>query len=85
MHATAVGKLFLAFGQEALSLDDELPAYTARTLVSETDLEQVLEELASENLWQQQFRDSQDMLKVLADEALSEHKAGKTKDFDLNQ
>ncbi|ODS22430.1 hypothetical protein AB835_14220 [Candidatus Endobugula sertula] len=47
--------------------------------------EQVLEELASENQWQQQLGGSQDLLKSLADEALSEHKVGKTKDLDLKQ
>ena len=47
--------------------------------------QQVLEELASENQWQQQFGGSQDLLKSLADEALSEHKDGKTKHLDLNQ
>ena len=47
--------------------------------------QQMLEELDSENQWQQQFRDSQDLLKFLADEALSEHKTGRTKDLDLTQ
>ena len=47
--------------------------------------QQVLEELASENQWQQQFESSQDLLKSFADEALGEHKAGKTKDLDANQ
>ena len=47
--------------------------------------QQMLEELASESQWQQRFRDSQDLLKSLADEALGEHKAGKTKGLDLNQ
>lgn len=47
--------------------------------------EQVLEELASEKQWQQQFGGSQDLLTSLADEALGEHKAGKTKDLDLKQ
>ena len=46
--------------------------------------QQVLEELASENQWQQQFNESQDLLKSLADEALSEHKAGKTEYLDPN-
>lgn len=47
--------------------------------------QQVLEELASEAQWQQQLEGSQDLLKSLADEALGEHKAGKTKDLDPNQ
>jgi hypothetical protein len=45
--------------------------------------EQVLEELASENRWQQKLGGSQHLLTSLADEALSEHKAGKKQDLDL--
>ena len=47
--------------------------------------EQVLEEIASEKQWQQQFSGSQDVLASLADEALGEHKAGKTEDLDPKQ
>lgn len=46
---------------------------------------QVLEELASEKEWEQKLDGSQDLLKSLANEALSEHKAGKTQDLDLKQ
>lgn len=38
----------------------------------------VLEELASEERWDEQFHGSQDMLAALAEEALAEDKAGET-------
>ena len=47
--------------------------------------QQVLEELASEPQWEQQLSGSQDLLKSLADEALNEYNAGKTKDLDPDQ
>jgi hypothetical protein len=39
----------------------------------------VLEELASEKRWAESFAKSQDTLAKLAEEALSEHAAGRTK------
>ncbi len=42
----------------------------------------LLEELASEQRWEKAFNDSQDLLSQLADEALAEHRAGKTKLLD---
>lgn len=39
----------------------------------------ILAEIESEQRWQQAFADSQDVLTQLADEALAEHRAGKTK------
>ena len=39
----------------------------------------MLEELASEERWQKLFADSADALAVLADEALAEHRQGKTR------
>ena len=39
----------------------------------------VLEELASEERWSSSFAESQDLLATLAEEALAEHAAGKTK------
>jgi hypothetical protein len=45
----------------------------------------ILEELRSETQWQQQFDGSQDILQSLADEALVEHKAGRTEDLDPSQ
>jgi hypothetical protein len=38
----------------------------------------LLEELASERRWEQLFAGSQDLLAELADEALAEHRAGRT-------
>lgn len=42
---------------------------------------QVLEEMDSEKQWQSQLGSSQDVLEALADEALKEHRAGKTQDL----
>jgi hypothetical protein len=42
----------------------------------------LLEELASEQRWDKAFNDSQDLLSQLAEEALAEHRAGKTKLLD---
>lgn len=39
----------------------------------------VLEELASEQKWAELFAQSQDALEQMAEEALAEHRAGKTK------
>ena len=38
----------------------------------------ILEELVSERRWDQAFADSADLLAQLADQALAEHRAGKT-------
>jgi hypothetical protein len=42
----------------------------------------MLEELASEERWDQLFARSHDLLEKMADEALAEHKAGKTTPLD---
>lgn len=42
----------------------------------------ILEELASEQRWEKAFADSQDKLAKLADEALAEHREGKTRVLD---
>lgn len=42
----------------------------------------ILNELASERRWEQQFASSQDALAALADEALAEHRAGRTDPLD---
>ena len=42
----------------------------------------LLEELASERRWDQAFADSADLLAQLADQALAEHRAGKTQVLD---
>jgi len=41
-----------------------------------------LEELASERRWEELFAESHDLLGQLADEALAEHRAGRTKELD---
>ena len=38
----------------------------------------VLEELSSEKKWEESFAESEDILSTLADEALEDHKQGKT-------
>jgi len=42
----------------------------------------ILAELASERWWKKAFDDSQDILAQLADEALDEHRAGRTVELD---
>ena len=42
----------------------------------------VLEEMACEQQWQKKLNASQDLLASLAEEALAEHRAGKTEDLD---
>lgn len=41
----------------------------------------LLEELASEKRWDQLFADSQDLLAKLGKEAMAQHRAGRTQDF----
>ena len=41
--------------------------------------EWLLDELASERRWDELFASSQDTLKALSDEAIAEHRAGRTK------
>ena len=42
----------------------------------------LLEELASERRWEKAFAESEDVLSQLADEALEEHRQGKTRLLD---
>lgn len=42
----------------------------------------LLQEMQSDKRWSQLFASSQDLLSKLADEALAEHKAGKTKPWE---
>ena len=42
----------------------------------------LLDDLAAEELWDDTFADSQDELSTLADEALAEHEAGRTRPLD---
>jgi hypothetical protein len=44
----------------------------------------VLDELTSERRWEELFSASPDMLARLADEALAEHRAGRTIDISIN-
>ena len=44
----------------------------------------VLGELAAEKRWEATFADSEDVLRELADEALEEHRKGKTKPLDTD-
>ncbi len=46
--------------------------------------QRLLAELASEKCWTTLFENSQDALAALADEALAEHRAGKTKRLNLD-
>ncbi len=61
-------------------------AFTEASKLS--DLEQnlvaqwLLDELASDRKWDKAFAESEDMLGILADEALEEHRKGKTKILD---
>jgi hypothetical protein len=45
----------------------------------------LLEELAAEKKWEQRFAESEDILGQLADEALEEHKKGKTMPIDTDK
>jgi hypothetical protein len=45
----------------------------------------LLDELASEHRWDQLFASSPDLLSALADDALAEHRAGKTKILSPNK
>jgi hypothetical protein len=45
----------------------------------------ILGELASERHWDEAFADSADILTQLADEALTEHHAGRTQELDPDQ
>jgi hypothetical protein len=45
----------------------------------------ILDELVSERRWEEAFEKSQDQLAKLADEALAEYRAGRTKPLDTDQ
>lgn len=45
----------------------------------------ILAEIASEQRWEENFAQSQDLLAQLADEALQEHRAGRTSELDLEK
>ena len=44
----------------------------------------ILEELSSEQRWESAFANTSDVLARLADEALAEHRSGKTRPFDAD-
>jgi hypothetical protein len=44
----------------------------------------LLDELVAEKKWEKTFADSEDILSNLADEAIKEHKHGKTKPLDID-
>ena len=66
-------KLLQKAFQEAAKLSEQEQDTLART---------VLEELASERRWDDLFAASPDLLDELADEALAEHRAGRTERLD---
>jgi hypothetical protein len=45
----------------------------------------LLLELASEKRWEKAFAESEDLLAILADEAVAEHRQGKTKLLDADK
>ncbi len=59
--------------EKALAEINKLPAEEQETFAA-----WILDELASERRWDAAFADSGDLLDQLADEALAEHRAGKT-------
>ena len=62
--------------EKALSAVAKLPAQEQDVLAV-----LLLQEIASEQRWSDAFAKSQDVLAVLAEEALAEHAAGQTKPF----
>lgn len=63
--------------EKALAEINKLPAEEQETFAA-----WILNELASERRWDAAFADSGDLLDQLADEALGEHRAGKTLPLD---
>ena len=63
--------------EKALAEINKLPADEQESLAA-----WILEELASERQWDEAFAHSQDLLAQMANEALAEHRAGKTLPFD---
>lgn len=66
--------------EKALAEINKLPVNEQESLAA-----WILEELASERQWDEAFANSQDLLAQMADEALAEHRAGKTLPLDLNK
>ena len=59
--------------EKALAEINKLPAEDQETFAA-----WILDELASERRWESAFAESGDLLDALAEEALAEHRAGKT-------
>ena len=59
--------------EKVLAEINKLPAEEQETLAA-----WILDELAAERRWETAFAESGDLLDQLADEALAEHRAGKT-------
>lgn len=66
--------------EKALAEINKLPADQQDTLAA-----WILDELASEQQWDEAFARSHDLLEELADEALQEHRAGKTRRLNLDE
>jgi len=66
--------------EKAIAEISKLPKQEQDTLAT-----WILEELASEQRWGKAFGESRDQLAKLADEALDEHREGKTQPFDLEK
>lgn len=64
-----------AFAEVAKLPDEEQDAFAAW----------IVDELASEQRWAQSFAESQDVLAQLAEEALAEHRAGRTQPLDADE
>lgn len=64
-------------------------AFQEASELSEADqddfAEFILDELESERRWEHAFKDSQDELERLAEEALEEHEAGSSQELDPNR
>ena len=66
--------------EKALAEINKLPAEDQASLAA-----WILEELASERRWNEAFAASQDLLAQMADEALAEHRAGKTLPLNIDE
>jgi hypothetical protein len=65
--------------EKALAEINKLPAEEQESFAA-----WILEELESERRWDETFAASQDLLEQMADEALAEHRAGKTLPLDVD-
>ena len=65
--------------EKAFAEASKLPASEQDALAG-----RILEDLASDRRWDQAFAQSSEQLSSLADEALAEHRAGRTRPLDLD-